>query len=318
MLVLGGIAFGFYKKDQVKEANVKYDSNFKIERPEEITRIFMADRTGRIVDLKKTKRNWLVNDKYEAREKMVINLLEVLEHVNVQFMPRQKAVGRIVKGMATNAVKVEIYKKGDQPVSTFYVGGVTSDERGTYYMKEGSDQPFVMELPFFEGGLRARFVMEDKDWRSIWMLDEDTDQIEKIEMKYSLIKNASFKLEKTGKHFEASPYLSISSEKKEVNHAMTRAYIENLDRVGLQSYVKLTEELLALKEDEPWADFTLSRKDGSQKRILFYPTPMKSDPTLREATKRYYGYLDTGEYFVIQEDMLKKLFWTYESFLQNQ
>lgn len=316
LLVLAAIAFGFYKKDQVKEANVKYEGNFKIENPEQITRIFMVDREGRKVDLKK-KRTWMVNDVYQAREAMIINLLEVLEHVSVQFIPRQKAVERIVKEIASNAIKVEVYKKGDKAVSTFYVGGVTSDERGTYYIKEDSDQPFVMELPFFEGSLRARFVMNYKDWRSIWMLNEDADEIEKIEMKYPRMQNASFQLEKKGSHFEATPYVSMSDDNAKVNHAMTRGYIESIDQVGMQSYLETTDELLALKQETPWADFTLSRKDGTQNKILFYPTPMKANPTVREATKRYYGYLQTGEFFIIHEDMLKKLLWTYDSFLDK-
>ncbi|MCB9291126.1 MAG: hypothetical protein H6560_27725 [Lewinellaceae bacterium] len=55
----------------------------------------------------------------------------------------------MVESLATEGMKVELYDKDGGLLKAYYVGGSTSDERGTYMIMEGAEQPYV---PTFRPG----------------------------------------------------------------------------------------------------------------------------------------------------------------------
>ena len=101
-----------------------YDFHFAVKDTADIGKIFLADRTGKKVTL--TRENnvkWLVGGKYEAQPDMIHTLLETINQVELKFRLPRNAVESVVKDMATEGIKVEIYSKSGKAMRTFYVGG---------------------------------------------------------------------------------------------------------------------------------------------------------------------------------------------------
>ncbi len=73
--------------------------------------------------------------------------------------------------MAVTGIHVEIFDHQGNELLNYYVGGVTQDERGTFFLKEGSTQPYCLNQPGFDGGLRARYALAPVDWRDVRFLD---------------------------------------------------------------------------------------------------------------------------------------------------
>ena len=97
-------------------------------------------------------------------------------------LPRQ-AVADVVKDMATEGIKVEIYAKNGKALRTFYVGGSTSDDRGTFMMMENSNEPYVMHIQGFQGMLRPRFHTDEQDWRDRFVFKLKPEDIKMVDRK---------------------------------------------------------------------------------------------------------------------------------------
>ena len=128
--------------------------DFPVRNTDEIGKIFIADRKGETALLERKKDQWIYNGKYPARPTAISLLLETISKINVLTIPSERAVPGMVKEIAADGVKVEIYDRKGKALKTYYIGGITSDQHGTIMIMEGSEQPYVMHIPSFVGQLR--------------------------------------------------------------------------------------------------------------------------------------------------------------------
>jgi hypothetical protein len=144
-----------------KKATIKELRDFSIEDTASINRIFMVDKENNTADLReKEDGRWYINDKYLAKKHSINVLLKTFKRMTIKNPVARSAEKNIIKQLATKSVKVEVYS-GDDIIQTYYIGGVTQDQTGTYALLEGSDRPFVIEIPGFRGYLSSRFYTEE-------------------------------------------------------------------------------------------------------------------------------------------------------------
>lgn len=131
-----------------------------------ITRLFLTDRTGAQVTLeRKGPGKWMLSDGAEVRNDAVNSLLTAICDVSVRSPVAKAAYNNVVKAIATKAVKIEIYTAAGL-VKTYYVGGPTQDQMGTFMHLEGSSVPFVTHIPGFNGYLTPRYITKVSDWKT--------------------------------------------------------------------------------------------------------------------------------------------------------
>ena len=90
----------------------------------------------------------------------------------------------MVSNLATEGIKVEIYDRQDELIKTYYVGGAPPDERGTYMMLEGFEQPYVAHIPGWDGNLRFRYNLVGDEWRSRILFPGELEEIESVSIAY--------------------------------------------------------------------------------------------------------------------------------------
>lgn len=130
-----------------------------------ITKVFLADRRGNTITLdRQAVDRWQVNGKYKARQDAMITLLSTIMKVEVKMPVPKSAHNNIVRLLAGNSTKVEVYV-GNKLVKTYYVGDATKDHQGTYMAMDGADVPFVCHLPGFRGFLTPRYFTRINEWR---------------------------------------------------------------------------------------------------------------------------------------------------------
>ncbi|RMG79172.1 MAG: DUF4340 domain-containing protein, partial [Bacteroidetes bacterium] len=212
-LVLGGAALLFMQKKE-KTAHstlLGEDRHFEIKNPDDIQKIFIAQRTGiPPVTLERAGDHWVVNKKYRARESAVNNVLEVLTTVRMESIPSRAALDNIVKELSAQGIKVEVYGKNDTPLKVFYVGGVSPDERATYFIMEGSAQPYAVEIPSMEGSLRPRFELAGDEWRDRAVFREKPENIQSLSVEYPKQRSKSFVVERKGNAWDVRPFYDIT------------------------------------------------------------------------------------------------------------
>jgi len=144
-------------------------SDFAIEDTASIDKIFISNSAGEKVTLIKGEKEWLVEGKNKARPESIDVLMTTFNKIAIKSPVSKAAFPNVVKSLATNAVKVEIYQGDESPSKVYYVGEATQDHQGTYMLLETegekSTEPFVMHIPGFYGYLTTRFFANPMQWR---------------------------------------------------------------------------------------------------------------------------------------------------------
>ncbi len=324
-LFLGG-ASAWYMTSGSKSGKSSSDTSdraFGTER-DDVYKIFLADRKGETVTLTREKDHWVYNNKYKARPDAIRNLLDGIEKIEMKYIPPKAAVPQAVKALATHGIKVELYDKEGGQIKVYYVGGLTNDERGTYMIMEGSDQPYVVHIPTWGGGLRARFFMYDDDWRDKAVFTDEMEEIEMVSVDYPKQKENSFKILKTGDEYAVEPLYNTGTENsKPANKGKVEAYLLNYEFIVAEAYQNKHPKRDSISILVPFAKIDYKNKAGEVKQIEFHPiyttkgdgSPL-ADHEVSTGTpvERYHVNLNNEDFMLVQQRVFGKLFWSYNSF----
>ena len=180
-------------------------TDFAVADTSRVSRIFIAEMSGRTVDLERQDDgHWTVNGRFGARRSLLDLILKTFLRVEVRAPVAKSAEANVLKQMATNAKKVEIYEDGsDTPSRIWYVGSSTPDQMGTYMLLEKpgegrSSQPFVMGMSGFTGHLSSRFQSDLDEWRSsVVFAYPDVSRLAEVEVRHPYDPAASFRVEQS-------------------------------------------------------------------------------------------------------------------------
>jgi hypothetical protein len=321
-LLLGaGAWYALRNKPGSGRNSEKWDMKFAVEDPERIQRIFIADRQGHTVDLVREKDRWMYNGKFPARPTAVQTLLQTMKQMRVWYVPTNSATPNILKSLATQGIKVELYEADGKPFKTFYVGGVTNDERGTYVMMEGSEQPYVAHIPSFAGGLRVRFLLAEDDWRDRAVFREKPDEISAVTVEYPQQKSESFRLERQGSSdFTVRPFYTTTTPLQQpLRKGVAEAYLmqfENLTAEAFETENVFRDSIRALV---PFAIVTIKKEGGEEKKATFWPAEVqRSGASGREDIFRFFTDVDSLDFLLTQVRVFGPVFRGYSYFFEEK
>ncbi|MBK7335093.1 MAG: hypothetical protein IPJ00_02540 [Saprospirales bacterium] len=88
LLLLGGATAAYFLAGRSSGAGMGgWDRKFKVEDPEAIHKIFLADRRGNQTTLIRTGDKWIYNGAHPANPNIMKNLLEAITRVELQYIP---------------------------------------------------------------------------------------------------------------------------------------------------------------------------------------------------------------------------------------
>ncbi|HAD12983.1 MAG TPA: hypothetical protein DCF33_11175 [Saprospirales bacterium] len=320
-LVLGGTAwYVIAKKNKQTGSHNSWDMEFSVANTNDIGKIFIADRQGRTATLERKQKGWFYNDKYPARPSAVDNLLETIANVRVLNIPPNGAIQNLVKETAAVGIKVEVYDRNNKPLKTYYVGGVTTDERGTIMIMDGSEQPYVVHIPGFIGQLRLRYLLGDDEWRDRAVFREKPEEIQSVSVEYPQRRNESFKLEKTGEAtYDIKPYHATTTLAKTPRRkGVAEAYLiqfESLVAEAFETQNPLRDSVTALV---PFAVVTMKKTDGEEKKVRFWPVEVeyrRDDGA--PYVSRYFTDVNNEDFLLTQDRVMGGIFRGYGFFYEG-
>lgn len=325
-LLLGGATLWMLtqsKKDE-KTTLLGADRKFKIENPETIQRIFIADRQGNNTTLERQGDDWIYNGKYKARPNVMENLLDAITRVQIKYQPPKQAVAHMITSLATEGIKVEIYGERNKLLKSYYVGGSTSDERGTFMMMADAEQPYVANIPNWSGNIRFRYNLKDDDWRDISIFSHKIESINKVEVEYPKQRNKSFKITREGKEFTVAPYFEITPKINEpLLQGKIEQYLVGFEQISSRGFDNKNPEKDSISETIPFCRIALEDIKGKTTNIDMYP--IQPDQEFDEKTgeplplgevQNYYAVLNDEDFIVISQRVIQNLLWAYEFFYQ--
>lgn len=325
LFLVSGAATAWYLTDegqQQKSTLLSEDRNFKVEDTDAIHKIFIAQRAGETVTLERKDGYWMYNGKYRALPNSVDNLMRAFREMQMQYIPPAKAAPAIIRDLATQGIKVELYDAENNKLKAYYIGGATVDERGTYAIMEGAEQPYVIHLPTWEGNLRFRFNLAGDRWRDKSIFAQEVDDIASVSIEYPKQKNNSFRVEKTEEGYTIDPFYDITPTiKRSLSQGRVEGFLTNFKQVIAEAFENEHKHRDSILQSIPFSIITLKDKDGLEKRFQFFPIQFQTTeedasgtPITREQVERYFVDANSEDLMLAQQVVCGKVFWKYDAF----
>lgn len=270
LVVLGVAAYFFSRKDSSRSTLNTEETAFVVTDTASVDKIFVSSKTGWSHTLERKPNGvWMLDNKYEARQDMLNLLLETMRRMEVKRPADKAARNATIRDFATIGRKVEIYQKG-KLAKTFYVGQTTDNDRGTYFIMEGSETPYVLHIPGFEGFLNSRFDINEMNWRAVPVFRSTPETVKELKMDYLQNPAESFKIEKeTG----GNTFLVNGKAVNDQENENVKAYLNNYKFVNGEFYLpnpnnRLTDSL-ALQKPVATISISDSKPENSRQFVLF-------------------------------------------------
>lgn len=311
VILLGSFSFWFIvnkKKGTIGEEL----RDFAINDTSSITKIFLADKSGKQVTLKKIKPGtWRVNDKYYVRNDAINLLLSTMKNIKVKEPVGKKARNNTIKQFSVVATKVEAYVD-EKLVKEYYVGTETQDQMGTYMLmvdeKSGrnSEYPFITFIPGFEGYLTPRYFTNEEEWRDKVIFRYRPDEIRSIKMEYPVKPSESFVINlKSVNEYEL---LTLSDNKSITFNPMAvkqyLSYFKNVEYEWVEDKMSRSKRDSVLN-NTPLNIITVTDVKGTVNQIKCYGMPPKpgqheiGGKTIQYDPDRFYGIINGEKEIVV-------------------
>lgn len=295
--------------------------DFAVEDTASIDRIFMVRKDNQQVTLTRLNDHWMVNDKYVARTDAIGNLLKTLNRMRVKSPVSTSMLDNAVRMLATRNTKVEVYHK-KKLLKTFYVGGPTQDQMGTFMMLEGSSKPFVIDIPGFTGYLSTRFFVEEMGWRSTGIFKYNFNDIKAISVINEDNPKASFHLASSGNNRYKLTLPEGINIPGTLDTVGVRFYISQFEKVNFEFFAdntpqRIKDSLLAAK---PYRILTLEDNAGITTKVIAWKRlgngklDNDGNPLIWD-DERMWALIDDKSWVVIQFYVFNSLFANSNNFV---
>ena len=259
--------------------------DFTVRDTASVTRLFFADKSGNQVLLSRTEEGWKVNEKYDAQQTMVNNMLYTLDKMRIKMPVSLASHDNVITRMAGTNTKVEVYQivprinlfnkvklfPHEKLTKVFFIGDVTQDNSGTYVLKEGADKAYIVHLHGFRGFISSRFSANQEDWRDHKIISENISDIASLKLEFNNDPENSFILNETGRYKYEMKRLNDESN---VNIDTVRV-LNLLTSFGDVRFEAFLSDIAQERRDSiinsPYQErLTLTTKDGRQNVIRTY------------------------------------------------
>lgn len=323
-IVLGVLLIGlavaawlmFNKKPDTKASIDRSESNFKIEEVGNIGRIVLIQSDGKRTDLRRNGDHWLVNDVHRARQTNVDHLLRGIKTQHLDHIPNKAATANIIKSIQENYIQVQIFDLQGNKMLGYFVGGVTNDEKGTYFLKEGSKQPYCLKQPGFDGALRVRYEIPPVNWRDVHFWAEENERMDTLKVHYPMQKQHSFVISKKRNEYEVEPLFSTTPRRKGPNVSQrVKSYFTQLSKLACEDYINDAHERDSVLRMVPFMEMEMIYPD-KKTSLKFYTAGEPSNSEFSPVYERYFVEYEGRDFMIGQHNVMKPAFRSYEFFFE--
>lgn len=281
--------------------------DFVIEDTASITKVFMVDKNNKSVTLERKENYWTANKDFIARKDLVDVLLKTICRLNVKAPVARSSHNVIVSKLASTSTKVEIYQN-DKLTKTYYVGGATPDNMGTYMLLDQSSVPFIMDIPGFTGYLTTRFSTEITEWKDRAVFRYKFADIANITVENPTAPSQSFKAINYGNNKFGLKSLKDNKDFENFDTLSLKEYIGYFKNLSFESFVSNIPQARrdSVFKSIPLLIITVENKSREKQSIRMYLRPNyekeadeKSNETFPWDVNRMYGFINNDKDMVI-------------------
>lgn len=307
-------------------------SDFALADTSTVTRIFMSDKNNNTLMLTRSDSGqWTVNDKYTASRFNVSMLLQTMQQIEVSMPVAKAARNNVIRQLAANSVKVEIYQRvfridflgmrlfpHEKQTKAYFVGGATQNNRGSYFLMEHSDEPYVVQLPGLRGFVTPRYMPIEKYWRDYTVIKRTLPEIRSVSVEIPDAPQESYIIRSEKNAFA---FLEYSSQTPVPGHIDTLSIMNFLNGFRNLNFEVLLNDLEKVRKDSilalpPFVNLTVTDTAGIVTTIRTFRKPSDAGATdmngkpLPYDMDRFYALINDGK------DLVLAQFFTFDRVLR--
>ena len=289
-----------------EKSTITLENNFAISDTASVSKIFIADRNGTTITLNRNKRNWVINKKYIVRNDAIKTILIAINQIKIQRSVPKNSFDNVIKNLATTGVKIEIYTDKDTPNKTYTIGSSTPNHLGTYMFLAGSEAPFIVHIPSFNGFLSPKYGIQgnkisEKDWRTTNIFKLKNKEIARINLNHIQNPEKSFTL--------------ISNPITLLNHLGNAVNFNQEKVLQLLNAFKLLN-CEAYKDEKERIEFSTPLHElivnNDTLRTYAIGVELKKEKKNNFTVKRMHATFNNGELMLIQDYVFNKVLITID------
>lgn len=318
--------------------------NFAVEDPDTITRIFMADNHGHRVLLTHDLQNksdsaWMVDEKYYASQPMIDMLVRTMSQMRIRERINKAAMPKVVSDLSARNTKVEVYQqvyrinwfkdksgKGkiqlfphEKKTVTYLVGHETPDMMGSYMLRQGDKEPYIIYLAGFRGMINTRFIADPIAWRSHRIMDIDIKNIEQVRLDITDYPQESFSVNRQGDGF----YIQLTASGTRIDNfdtARVAQLLSSFTNLNFDEYAKAVPqvELDTTFSRPPKTVLTVTDRSGNVKEVKTYIKYVNPDDIKAMPDTTMYNVFDLNRLYAVidSKDTVLIQYYTFDNILQ--
>lgn len=320
LLLLGFSVWFFLFSDKSGQLFSSSDSAFTIRDTSSIGKIFIAanDNTSTIT-LERKPGGWVLNGQYPVLASYLRQLLSTIRAQKALYPVPDNQRDAVIRGLAGGGIKTELYDLSGRKMRTFYVGGELGKFAGTVMLMEGSERPYVVQVPGFEGYLTTRYSTELNTWRDRIIFDYTPDQIAQVSIRYAQEPLNSFTLTQQGGKVSVTLDTALHNTKP-VNEKRAKEYLGFFSRIYSEAFVSGALDLdTAISQMPEKATITIRPTGGAEQvvRFIYFPLDQHSKNLGKDITSyednfhsdRYFAIMNGGkDTATVQKPAFEKIF----------
>ncbi len=327
IVLAGGVWYIFYANKENIFGNA--EGNFTIKDTASIGKIFMAHTNGRTVTLERTPGGWMVNKKYKVLPAPLNTLLTTMYRQQANYPAPTKQYNSIVKSLAVNSIKVEVYNLSGDLMRVFYVGDEADNYEGTYMLMEGAKTPYSVNMPGFVGILTSRYSTDITDWRDRIIFNIDSSEIKSVSVQYIQSPLNSFIIQKPDNGNPTVKLDSSLSNIGQLNLDRANSYLGFFKKVYCEAFTTGAEGMDTVLATVPRrCVIDVVGKNGYVQHLTVFWRPLnRRSKNLETAMPNYPNQFDADKYYavfnndrdtaVIQRFVFEKIFRNGYEFYQQ-
>lgn len=324
LLVILSTAAWFFVLKKPSSTLVEQEKSFAVADTAGIYKILIADMEGKKVVLQRTGDHWMVNNRFEVRTDYMKTLLSTIRRLEVSYPVPQAAEKTIITRLASSNKKVELYDESGKLIRSYFVGGGTLSSDGTYFLMNGSQNPYVVTVPAFEGVLDSRYVTDEQVIRNTAVFRLRSNEISSVTVDYAGKPDSSFTINVLGADsFTVTNKKGIALPDAQQDKERIQQYLAAFASVYCESFVNNLNKKDSILQTPPFCTISVTDRSQRTASVTCYHMPRNTTSEqfdakgneLKYDVDRFFATINDNRDFVIfQQFHVGKLFRNYTYF----
>jgi hypothetical protein len=268
ILALAALYFILKEQSGTLKLDVHY---FALSDTTEISRIEISSRADTVV-LQQTGDNWVVNQTYNAKIKLIKGIMGLLTTMEINAPVPKKFRQVVLNEFNRKSIHVK-FESNTQTLKEFEICDIDSLQLGSFIKKPDSNDVYIVRIPGFNNPLTLFFPDNIQVWREKVIFRYKPWEILTIHVDYPSMHQASFILDLSNPK-QIALRNNQNSKPVLLNKDNITPYLLNFQSIPFHSLPVYKRGLIdSLKKSTPYCIISVKNIDNQLNKLCTYTVP---------------------------------------------